>query len=305
MNDDSIKNTGNNSKSNRSTSNKSTSNSTSNAIIKHSIIFVASITIALLIVSVTLAMTINESSSYKSKIPNPYGESKVNLSKIYHTAPTPPKVPAGTALQYDTIRRAGTVTMDPRTCLNSVALCYQIIDNSQNNSIYNKNKLVVVTNTLPPTRTRMFVCVESDRACVASATYCFCPDEVIAPFDIRNDRGKCDDRQHLCTNSFSTLRLCQGNLSTCQQQYLKCGCGVQDCIAQKNVCVDTRGSLVLCNGDITTCLKKYPTCFCGTDTIGFNKGCTTQVHNCNYKNQNITCSGSLDACAQKYEICTC
>lgn len=277
--------------------------------IKNNIVLLSLLAITIILVSTfvsaTYAVLMNESNSYKSKTPNPYGE-PIKSNKTYRVAPSPPKVPAGASLQYDTIRRVGTVMMDPRTCLNSVAFCYQIIDNTQNlSNVYSANKLVVVTNTLPKTRTRMFVCVESDKACVASATSCFCPNEVIAPFQIVNENGHCDDRQHLCTNSFSNLKLCKGNLSSCQEKYLKCGCGVQDCIATKNVCVDTRGSVVLCNGDIAGCLNKYPTCFCGTDMIGFNKGCTTQVHNCTYNNQNITCSGSLDACAQKYEICTC
>jgi hypothetical protein len=256
-------------------------------------------------VSAAFGIIMNESGIHKSTYPNPIGESKVNLSKVYRVAPSPPKIPPGAALQFDTIRKIGTVKMDPRTCLNSIAFCYQIIDNSQNNSIYEKDKLSVSKNTMPKTRTRMFVCVEGDKTCVESATYCYCPTEIIAPFDIRNNNGHCSDRNHLCTNSFSTLKLCQGNLSSCQEKYLKCGCGMQDCIAQKNVCVDTRGSLILCSGDIAGCLRKYPTCFCGTDTIGFNRGCTTNIHTCTYENKNITCSGSLDACAQKYEICTC
>ena len=135
-----------------------------------------------------------------------------------------PKLQPPTDLQYDRVRNPGTVLMDPRTCYNDLAYCYQTIDHlPQNRTTLGKNYSGVSSYELPETRIRTFVCVGDDRACVKSATFCYCPQETLPPMYLMNTRGKCSARTHLCMNSYSSLTTCDGNLTDCQKKYLSCG----------------------------------------------------------------------------------
>ncbi|HIH24999.1 TPA: hypothetical protein HA251_08250 [Candidatus Woesearchaeota archaeon] len=217
-----------------------------------------------------------------------------------------PKLQPPTDLQYDRVRNPGTVLMDPRTCYNDLAYCYQTIDHlPQNRTTLGKNYSGVSSYELPETRIRTFVCVGDDRACVKSATFCYCPQETLPPMYLMNTRGKCSARTHLCMNSYSSLTTCDGNLTDCQKKYLSCGCGVQDCIAPKNTCMNTRGQLTLCEGPIDLCIKKFGTCYCGPDMLNMQTGCSTSAHECSKDGVISICYGSLNACAPRYDWCDC
>jgi hypothetical protein len=209
-------------------------------------------------------------------------------------------------ITFDVIRNPGTVHMDPRTCYNDLVYCYQVIDRQpENRTTFGKNYTGLSSYLLPPVRVRTFVCIGDDAACVRSATNCYCPSETVVPFTMTNERGKCSSDVHLCTNSYSSLVVCTGNLSDCQRRYLTCGCGTQACISEKNTCMNTRNELMLCSGSIVDCLKKYGSCFCGPDMMGFQQGCKTTAHTCMKGNTTAFCSGSLNACAPQFDWCDC
>jgi hypothetical protein len=218
-----------------------------------------------------------------------------------------PRLQSPQDLEYDEVRSAAPVLLDPRTCPNDLAYCYQVIEHSQNRTTFGKNYTAVSGYVLPATRIKTFVCVGNDTSCVRSATNCFCPAEKIpTPPLLLGSSGKCSSSTHLCQSSYGSFVMCNGNLTECQKHYTACGCGpTTSCAAGRNTCLNARNELVLCKGALSDCISKYSTCYCGADMIIFQKGCTTAAHQCIKDEKIYTCYGSLASCAPSFDKCDC
>lgn len=213
-------------------------------------------------------------------------------------------------LQKDVIRNAGNVRLDPRTCPNDVAYCYQVRENNASMAPPNldrgNNYSALSSYALPQSRIKTYVCVGNDTGCISQSTNCFCPKQEVPPPPYVWGRGKCDDARHLCLDTYGSFKICEGNLSFCQTQHVKCGCGRQSvCVSQRNTCLNERNELVICAGGLADCLGKYTTCFCGQGMLQLQEGCTTKNHVCSRANRTTICHGSLADCALKFDKCNC
>jgi hypothetical protein len=218
-----------------------------------------------------------------------------------------PQLKRPTDLEQDIIRKSEKVLLDPRTCPNDIAHCYQVRERNETANITGgRNYTAISSYQLPATRIKSFVCIGDDLDCVKSATNCYCPEAEVPPPPLLWQNGKCSDTTHLCMNSYGSFLLCEGNLSDCRAKYDVCGCGRRAaCIAANNVCVNERNELTLCKGGISDCLGKYKSCYCGTDMMQFQTGCKSLIHSCTKNGKTFTCYGKFDTCALQADSCGC
>lgn len=210
----------------------------------------------------------------------------------------------------DAVASSQRILLDPRTCPNDLAFCYQVRNHSAaaNTTPLGRNYSSLSTYQLPPRRIKTFVCIGDDLECVKSATSCYCPtEEIDQPPIVWGQDAKCSDRTHLCLDTFSSFKLCKGNLTDCQKQYNLCGCGVNAaCIAAtRNTCVNERNELVICESKLSDCLTKYKTCYCGDNMMPLQKGCATYTHKCERNGKPFVCNGKFEACALQADRCDC
>lgn len=218
-----------------------------------------------------------------------------------------PQLPKPNDLEQDVVRKAGPVLLDPRTCPHDLAYCYQVLErNVTPNITAGSNYSRVSTYVLPSARIKNFVCIGDDAECVQSATNCYCPTISIGPPPIIWRNSGCSDTTHLCLNSYGSFKLCEGNLTSCREQYDSCGCGRRAaCVSQRNACVNERNEIVLCAGGLSDCLAKYKTCYCGDEMLYYQLGCGEQIHSCEKDNRTFTCYGSFNGCALQADKCSC
>jgi hypothetical protein len=211
-------------------------------------------------------------------------------------------------LDADKVNSSGRIIMDPRTCPNDIAYCYQVrTHNGSKATAPGKNYTAVSTYVLPQSRIKSFVCVGDDIECVQSATHCYCPKTEVPPPPIVWPNSKCSDTTHLCLNSFGSFKLCEGNITQCREQYNLCGCGRRAaCVSEKNTCINERNELTLCSAALPDCLARFKTCYCGNDMMElFQKGCSTSTHLCQKNNKTFTCYGKFEGCALQADRCEC
>jgi hypothetical protein len=236
------------------------------------------------------------------------GNFTINITKIPKAqAGVTPVIPKPLDTKYDIILNTSPAELDPQTCPNSIAYCYQLIEHYQNRTTYGKNYSAISSFLLPERRIRSFVCVGSDAECVQSATNCFCPTQKIPqPPVILGEDGKCTSPTHMCLTQDNTFALCTGNLTICKQQYQTCGCGLYAaCVSGLQTCVDSRDQLVQCKGGLADCLKKYSTCYCGPDMLALQQGCKSLTHQCLRGSDVHICHGSFSSCALSFDKCDC
>jgi hypothetical protein len=257
--------------------------------------------------AVNITITKQPAPTYETPFTRP-GNFTINYTKVpkllQGVTPKPTHISDTTA---DRVRQASRIYLDPRTCANDLAFCYQILENNLTRSTFGKNYGATSGYLLPGARIRTFVCIGDDLLCTASATNCFCPQERANPPPIVHvGDDDCDESVHMCLDTYGTFALCTGNLTSCQEQYTSCGCGKKAaCVATKNTCLNSRDQLVLCAGELANCLPKYKTCFCGPEMLMFQKGCTTTTHTCVKDNRTAVCSGPFSSCALQFDKCDC
>lgn len=221
---------------------------------------------------------------------------------------TTPRLIRPTDLQQDLIRNRSSFKLDPRTCPNDIAMCYQVLERPTNitpRSSIGANYTSVSSYLLPPARIKQYVCIGNDTACVAKSTSCYCPSFKVPEPPHLYSRGACTETTHLCLQTFGSFTLCRGNFTTCQQQYGACECGKAACAAGRNTCVNERNELVMCKGGLGECLGKYKTCYCGPDLMLMQNGCTTRTHSCMKNNKTVLCHGKFESCALQHDKCDC
>jgi hypothetical protein len=232
----------------------------------------------------------------------------INYSKIPRIELAPkPDLRGISDIHYDVVRNQQSVTLDPRTCPNNLAYCYQVIENIRNTTNQTRNLTRFSTYILPEQRIRTFVCVGNDSECVQSATNCYCPTKKVPPPpQVSGQAGRCSSTTHICLTAFGTFATCVGNLTSCQKQYAACGCGTAAaCPSKRNTCLNTRDQLVSCKGTLSDCLGQYETCFCGPDMMMFQNACTRSVHQCTTGRELTTCYGAFATCALRHDKCEC
>jgi hypothetical protein len=207
----------------------------------------------------------------------------------------------------DVVRASTHIRLDPRTCANDLAYCYQILENNKTRTTFGRNYSAVSSYLLPQARIRTFVCIGNDTLCTSAATNCFCPQERANPPPVVHVGDEdCDESTHMCLDTYGSFALCKGNLTSCQEKYTLCGCGIKAaCVAKRNTCVSSRDQLVICAGELATCLPKYKTCFCGPEMLLFQKGCTSLTHTCMKGNTTVVCNGAFNSCALQFDKCDC
>lgn len=255
------------------------------------------------------AVNITKSLSHKpsyTTVFNRQGNFTINYTKVPKVLQgVKPAIPHTNEINLDVIKQKEKIYLDPRTCANDLAYCYQVVEHNQTRTTFGKNYSALSSYLLPGTRVKTYVCVGNDTSCTSTATNCFCPRDKINPPPLVHE-GNCDDTTHLCLDTYGSFKLCTGNLTSCKEQYSSCGCGKKaGCVAAKQTCVNDRNQLVLCSENIAECLTKYSTCFCGPEVLAFQNSCKTDTHTCHKGESIVTCIGSFNACALQFDKCEC
>jgi len=258
---------------------------------------------------------VNKSALHKPTYTNPYiniwngpHNFTINYSKIpKQLVGKNPVFRTPADLDYDVVRKTTIIRLDPRTCPNDLAYCYQVIDHYQNRTTYGKDYSAISSYVLPTTRVKNFVCVGNDTFCVESATNCFCPSvRVPRPPPLYGDQGTCTQQEHLCMSTYSSFVLCRGNFTSCSEQYITCNCGAGTaCPDRFNSCVNNRNQLTACKGALADCVKIYKTCYCGLEALNLQKGCTQDINECVKNNRTVVCNGPFETCAKHLDKCHC
>jgi hypothetical protein len=192
--------------------------------------------------------------------------------------------------------------LDPRTCPDNIAFCYQVLER-----IVNKNGTGFSNYTMPEVRARQFFCVGDDTECVASARHCYCPSDRLPLYKTTfKNVTACVSLSNLCTDNLGTFHTCSKAYEECSKEHASCTCGPSTiCPAKNHVCLDLNHKMLVCRGTLADCAKTYPHCFCGTDLLTLQQGCTTTRHTCQRGSVVETCSGTFTECALKYDKCEC
>jgi len=257
------------------------------------------------------SIIINISSPHTPSIITPFTR-PANITLNYSKTPKilqgiTPQLRPTRDFEFDMLNQTRQARLDPRTCPQDIAICYQIINHEQNRTTFGKNYTGVSSYILPDIRVKTTICAGDNLECVQRATHCFCPTEKIpSPPKVFTDKGICSAENHLCQSSYAGFKLCKGNISSCRAQYLACGCGpTTSCSSGVNTCISTRDQLIICKASLSDCLRQYDTCFCGPDVLTMQKGCTTQNHQCKRGNETVICSGPFSDCALRFDSCDC